>query len=376
MKKILVTVLAWAMLTVSTAQAEGIDTIATQAILVDAATGTVLLDKQANERMPTSSMSKVMSMYMVFEDLKRGRIHLDDMMTVSQKAYDMKGSRMFIQVADQVKVEDLIRGVIIQSGNDAVVALAEGIAGSEEAFVDAMNIRAKELGLANSHFTNASGWPDPDHYSTPRDLSLLAFRIINDFPEYYHYFSEREFTYGTIKQYNRDPLLGRLPGADGLKTGHTDVAGYGLIGTALRDGRRLILVVNGLQSIKDRGDESVRLMEWGYRNFESKKLVIAGEEISTAETWLGATPDISMVASKDVYVVMPKARRNEIKLTASYVAPIMAPIKKGTEIGTLKIEVPEQLPVTIPLLAGVDLERKGMFGRALDRFHYLTTDRY
>lgn len=376
MKKILVTALAWAMLTVSTAQAEGIDTIATQAILVDAATGTVLLDKQANERMPTSSMSKVMSIYMVFDDLKRGRIHLDDMMTVSEKAWRMEGSKMFIQVGDQVKVEDLIRGVVIQSGNDAVVALAEGIAGSEEAFADAMNVRAKELGLANSHFMNASGWPDPDHYSTPRDLSLLAFRIINDFPEYYHYFSEREFVYNKIKQQNRDPLLGRLPGADGLKTGHTDVAGYGLIGTALRDGRRLILVVNGLQSIKDRGDESVRLMEWGYRNFESKKLVIAGEEISTAETWLGATPDISMVASKDVYVVMPKARRNEIKLTASYVAPIMAPVKKGAEIGTLKIEVPDQQTVTIPLLAGVDLERKGMFGRALDRFHYLTTDRY
>lgn len=376
MKKTLFTVLAWAMLTVSTAQAEGIDTIATQAILVDAATGTVLLDKKANERMPTSSMSKVMSMYMVFEDLKRGRIHLDDMMTVSEKAWRMEGSKMFIQVGDQVKVEDLIRGVVIQSGNDAVVALAEGIAGSEEAFVDAMNVRAKELGLANSHFMNVSGWPDPDHYSTPRDLSLLAFRIINDFPEYYHYFSEREFVYNKIKQQNRDPLLGRFPGADGLKTGHTDVAGYGLMGTALRDGRRLILVVNGLQSIKDRADESVRLMEWGYRNFESKKLVIAGEEISTAETWLGATPDISMVASKDVFVVMPKARRNEIKLTASYVAPIMAPVKKGAEIGTLKIEVPDQQTVTIPLLAGVDLERKGMFGRAMDRFHYLTTDRY
>ena len=376
MKKTLLTVLAFLMLAVSTAKAEGIDTIATHAILVDAATGTVLLDKQANERMPTSSMSKVMSMYLVFDDLKRGRIHLDDMMTVSEKAWRMQGSKMFIQVGDQVKVEDLIRGVIIQSGNDAVVALAEGIAGSEEAFADAMNVRAKEIGLANSHFMNASGWPDPDHYSTPRDLSLLAFRIINDFPEYYHYFSEKEFVYNKIKQQNRDPLLGRLPGADGLKTGHTDVAGYGLMGTALRDGRRLILVINGLQSIKDRGDESVRLMEWGYRNFESKKLIIAGEEISTAETWLGATPDISMVASKDVFVVMPKARRNEIKLTASYIAPIMAPVKKGAEIGTLKIEVPDQQTVTIPLLAGVDLERKGMFGRAMDRFHYLTTDRY
>lgn len=351
-------------------------TIAKQAILVDAETGTVLLEKAANDRMPTASMSKVMSMYLVFDELKNGRLSLNDTVTVSEKAWRMQGSKMFIHVGDQVKVEDLIRGVVIQSGNDAVVALAEAVAGSEEAFADAMNVRAKEIGMTGSHFMNASGWPDPEHYSTPRDLAVLAYRIITDFPEYYHYFAEKEFTYNKIKQQNRDPLLGRLPGADGLKTGHTEEAGYGLIGTAQRNGRRVIMVINGLSSENERKDEGIRLLEWAFRNFESKKLVIAGEEIASAETWLGKTPDVPMVAAKDVHVILPKARRNEVKLTSSYRAPIKAPVKKGDEIGSLKIEIPDQAPITIPLLAGVDLERKGIFGRAIDRFQYLTSGRY
>lgn len=251
MRKTVILAVMMAMLAAYPAKAEPMTTIATQAIIVDASTGTILLDKGANDRMPTSSMSKTMTIYMVFDALKEGRLKLDDEFLVSEKAWRMEGSEMFIKVGDKVKIEDLIRGVVVQSGNDAAVALAEGLAGSEEAFAEAMNARAKDLGMTGSHFVNASGWPHPDHYSTPRDLALLAYRIIHDFPEYYHYFSEKEFTYNNIRQQNRDPLLGKLPGADGLKTGHTEVAGYGLIGSAKRGDRRLILVVNGLKSQQD-----------------------------------------------------------------------------------------------------------------------------
>ena len=373
--KILFFVVAF-VFSIATAQAEPVETLATQAILVDADTGTILLDKGADIKMPTSSMSKVMTMYMVFEALKLGKISMDDKFSVSLHARGMDGSRMFLDIKDTPKVEDLIRGVVIQSGNDASVVLAEGIAGSEQQFADAMNIRAKEIGLTNSHFVNATGWPDPEHYSTPRDLAVLAFRIMMDFPEYYHYFSEKEFTYNKIRQHNRDPLLGRLSGADGLKTGHTDIAGFGLIGSAKRGDRRIIMVLNGLTSLESRGDEGVRVMEWGFKNFERKKIVSAGETIESADVWLGITPLLPMVAEKDVVVVLPTSRRNEMKLVASYLGPLKAPLKKGAEVGKLRIEIPDQLPIEIKLQAGMDIERKGVFGRAKDRFSYLLTGAY
>lgn len=355
------------------ARAESVETLATQAVLVDAETGTILFDKGGADRMPTSSMSKVMTMYMVFEDLKRGHISLEDKVTVSERAWRMEGSKMFIKVGDQVKVEDLVRGVIIQSGNDASVALAEGVAGTEQAFAEAMNVRAKEIGLADSHFMNATGWPDPEHYSTPRDLAILAFRLISDFPDYYHYYAEKEFTFNKIKQQNRNPLLTRLSGADGVKTGHTEAAGYGLIGSAKREGRRLILVVNGLPDEKARADESVRLLEWGFRNFERKKIISSGEVIDAADVWLGAVPQVSLVAEKDLTVVLPKSRRSELKVSVNYLGPLSAPLKKGDTVGKLRIEVPEQLPVEMSLLAGEDVARKGMFGRVKDRLGYLLT---
>ncbi len=358
------------------ARAEAIETLASHAILVDAGTGTVLLDKSANEKMPTSSMSKTMSMYVIFEALKKGSLHLEDTFTVSEKAWRMQGSKMFVKVGDSVKVEDLIRGVLIQSGNDATVALAEGISGSEQAFVDVMNARAQELGMANSHFMNATGWPDPNHYSTPRDLALLAYRIMTDFPEYYHYFSEKEFTYNKIRQQNRDPLLARLPGADGLKTGHTDIAGYGLIGSAKRGDRRLILVMNGLPDEKARADEGVRLMEWGFRNFENRKLVEKDEKIDLAKTWMGAQDVVPVVAEKDVQVVLPVANRNGLKVTLSYLSPIKAPVKKGDIVGKLHVLVPDQQPMDVNVLAGADVARQGLFSRVKTRFKYLLMGSY
>jgi serine-type D-Ala-D-Ala carboxypeptidase (penicillin-binding protein 5/6) len=357
------------------AYAEPVETSAAQVYLIDAGTGAVLLAKREGERMPTSSMSKTMTMYMVFGALKEGRLHLDDELLVSEKSWRMEGSKMFIHVGDKVKVEDLVRGVLIQSGNDAAVALAEGISGSEEAFAAAMTAKAKELGMNDSNFVNASGWPADGHYSTAKDLAILAQRIIADFPDYYHYFSEREFTYNKIRQQNRDPLLGRLAGADGLKTGHTEIAGYGLIGSAQRDGRRLVLVMNGLQSQEARAQEGIRLMEWAFRNFENKEIVKAGEVVGAAKVWLGAVDEVPLAARESLTAVLPVASRSGVKIALEYNEPVKAPIARGAVIGKLKITVPDQPERFVDLVAGADVARAGLFARVKARLNYLVTGR-
>jgi D-alanyl-D-alanine carboxypeptidase (penicillin-binding protein 5/6) len=349
--------------TPATAADVSFDTIAREAIVVDAATGTVLFDKASNTRMPTASMSKVMTLYMVFEALRDGKISLQDQFTVSEKAWRMGGSKMFIQVGTQVAVEDLIRGVAIQSGNDAAVALAEGVGGTEEEFAAAMTARAKEIGMLNSNFRNASGWPDPDHYSTAHDLAVLAYRIVTDFPQYYGYFGETEFSYNNITQQNRDPLLGRLAGADGLKTGHTEEAGYGLIGSAQREGRRIIMVVNGIDSMKNRADESVRIMEWAFRNFELKTIYGRGQEVVRVPVWLGSAPSVAAVAEADVKALLPRIGGGGVGVTAITDAPAHAPIDKGDRLGTLVIEVPGQPRQEIALVADDSVAREGFFGR-------------
>lgn len=353
------------------AQAVSIETTATRAILVDYNTGTVLLNKEADGQMPTSSMSKTMTLYMVFDALKKGQIKLTDELPVSEKAWRMQGSKMFIKVGSMVKVEDLIRGVAIQSGNDATIVLAEGLAGSEESFAERMNIRAKELGMNNSHFMNASGWPVPEHYSTPRDLALLASSLLRDFPEYYHYFGEKEFIYNKIRQANRDPLLGKLAGADGIKTGHTDIAGYGLIGSAMRDGRRLILVANGMQSEKERGEEGTKILEWGFRNFENKTLFEKNDVVGQAKVWMGQADEVPLVAERALTVVFPVAHNADMKATIKYNTPLEAPIKQGTPVAKLEVTIPDQQPIELNLLAGNDVERKGLFGRVIVRLQYL-----
>ena len=274
-----------------------------------------------------------------------------------------------------MKVEDLIRGVAIQSGNDATVVLAEGLAGSEDAFAERMNARAKELGMNNSHFMNASGWPVPEHYSTPRDLATLAFHLLSDYPEYYHYFGEKEYTYNNIHQANRDPLLGKVAGADGIKTGHTDIAGNGLIGSARRDGRRLILVINGLPDEKARAEEGARLMEWGFHNFENRTLFKKGEAIGQAKVWLGQEEEVPLVAEKDFTAVLPIAKRTDMKMTIRYNAPLVAPIQNGALVAKLHIEIPDQPAQDINLLAGSNVVRKGLLGRVADRAGYLLGSR-
>lgn len=349
----------------------GFDTIAKQAVVMDAATGTVLLDKNADEPMPTASMSKIMTLYMVFEAIKDGKISLNDKFTVSEHAWSMEGSRTFLQVGTQVSVEDLIRGVAIQSGNDAAVALAEGLGGTEEEFARAATARAKELGMTNSNFANASGLPNPDHHSTAHDLAVLAYHVINDFPEYYHYFGEREFTYNKITQQNRDPLLGRLLGADGMKTGHTEEAGFGLIGSAQRDGRRVIMVLNGLQSMKERADEGVRIMEWAFRNFELKTVFTKGQEVVRVPVWLGDRADVSAVAEKDVKALLPRIGGGQVGVNVVVDSPVHAPVEKGAVLGSVHITMPDGKQQDINLLAADDVNRLGFFGRIGARLSHL-----
>jgi serine-type D-Ala-D-Ala carboxypeptidase (penicillin-binding protein 5/6) len=352
------------------AQAGSMDTIARQAVLIDMTTQTVLFEKNADERMPPSSMSKIMTAYMVFSALKEGRVKLEDGMPVSQRAWKMGGSKMYVELDNSVKIDDLIKGVIVQSGNDACIVLAEGLAGSEEEFARRATAKAKELGLTGTNLVNATGWPDPQHYMTARDLARLAQRLITDFPEYYHYYSIREFTYHKIKQGNRNPLLYRNIGADGLKTGHTDAAGYGLTASAERDGRRLVLVVNGLPNMQARADESARLIEWGFREFQNYALFKRGDVVDEARVWLGQTPTVPVTVAKDLKVTMTPSERDGMKVTLVTPTAVAAPIKAGDPVGKLVITGPGFSAKEVPVVAAADVERKGVFGRAVAAARY------
>ncbi|WP_430398418.1 D-alanyl-D-alanine carboxypeptidase family protein [Ferrovibrio sp.] len=352
------------------AQIGQVDTLARQMLLIDAESGAVIFEKGSEERMPPSSMSKLMTAYMVFEQLANGKLRMDDVFPVSEKAWRMQGSKMFVHVGDRVRVEDLLRGVIIQSGNDACIVLAEGIAGSEERFAEMMNEKAKQIGLHNSVFRNASGWPDPEHVMTARDLATLAQQIINRFPQYYHFYSEKDFTYGIdpiskrpIKQGNRNPLLYKEIGADGLKTGHTEAAGYGLTASAKRGDRRLILVVNGLKSMNERSREAERLLEIGFREYDTYKLFTAGSTVEEADVWLGEQAKVPLVIKDSLAVTMARRSRTGMKVVVRYENPIAAPIVQGAPLGTLLITAPEMQPIEVPLLAGASVPQLGLGGR-------------
>ncbi|HTZ77551.1 MAG TPA: D-alanyl-D-alanine carboxypeptidase family protein [Stellaceae bacterium] len=353
----------------------GIDTQARNAIILDFETGAILLDKGSDERMPPASMSKIMTAYVVYDQLKKGKLSLDDMLPVSEKAWRTQGSKMFVPLGGRVKVEDLIRGMIVQSGNDACIVLAEGIAGSEAAFVDMMNEKAKELGLKNSHFANVDGLPDPNEYMTARDLATLARRLITDFPEYYHYDSEKDFTYNGIKQGNRNPLLYKDLGVDGMKTGHTDEAGYCLTASAIRDGRRIIMVLAGLPTMKSRSTEGERLLEWAFREFNDYRLVKAGETLDQADVWLGTEPKVPVTTQQDVVVTLPKAARRTMKAVAHYDGPVHAPVTKGQTVGKLTISADGVDPVTVPLVAAQSVGKLGPMGRIAVAAGYLVWGR-
>ena len=340
-----------------------VDTLARQAIIVDFETDAVLLEKAADERMPPSSMSKLMTMYMVFDALKAGRLRIDQTLTVSETAWRMGGSRMFLENGSQVPVEALCRGVIIQSGNDACVVLAEGLAGSERQFAELMNQKGRELGLTNSTFRNATGWPDPEHRMTCRDLARLAARIIRDFPEYYRFYGERSFRWNNVSQDNRNPLLARMNGADGMKTGHTEEAGYGLTGTVKQGDRRLIIVTNGLPSMAARAEENVRLLEWGFGNFENVVLFRAADAIEQVPVRLGAQASVPLVGGRDVVATLPRTWRQSMQARLRYDTPIEAPVIRGQELGRLEISGRGVPPMELPLYAGADVERLGLIPR-------------
>jgi D-alanyl-D-alanine carboxypeptidase (penicillin-binding protein 5/6) len=340
-----------------------VDTLARNAILVDANTGAVLLEKAPDERVPPASMSKLMTMYVVFERLREGTLRLDQELTVSERARAMGGSRMFLELGSRVSVENLVRGVIIQSGNDACVVLAEAIGGSEERFADIMNEVARRIGLRDSTFRNASGWPHPEHRMTARDLAVLARRLIADFPEYYRLYSERSFRWNGIEQQNRNPLLGRFAGADGLKTGSTEEAGYNLTASALRDGRRLILVVTGLPSMRARAEESERLLEWGFREFDNVTLFRAADTVDEAPVWLGARRSVPLVGGRDVVLTLPRNWRDRLAVRVAYPSPVRAPVLRGQEIGELMVGGTGVPPMRVPLYAGADVERLGLIER-------------
>jgi D-alanyl-D-alanine carboxypeptidase (penicillin-binding protein 5/6) len=343
-----------------------------QAVVIDMGTGMTLLAKDADKKMPTSSMSKVMTAYMVFDALKDGQITMNTMFPVSEKAWKKGGSKMFVEVGKKVAVEDLLKGVIVQSGNDATIVLAEGISGDEEAFATAMTVKAQnDLGMKNSQFKNASGWPDPDHYSTANDLVILAQKMIVDFPHYYSFYSIKEFTFAGIKQPNRNPLLYRNIGVDGIKTGHTEAGGYGLMASGEKDGRRVVMVVNGLESAEDRATESARLMSWALNSFDNVDLVKKDMVLAEAETVFGAKDMVQLTVPRNVRVSVPKLQREDVKTEAKFKSPVQAPIAKGDVIGELLVSVPQVGDFAVPLIAAEDVAQAGLIGRSIDKFKYL-----
>jgi D-alanyl-D-alanine carboxypeptidase (penicillin-binding protein 5/6) len=355
----------------SATPAVAIETNAKQAIMIDAETGTVLLEKNPDQLVPPSSMSKMMTAYMVFERLKEKSLSMDDTFVVSRKAWKRGGSKMFVGVGKSVSLHDLLRGVIVQSGNDASIVIAEGLAGDEKSFAVQMNKKAREIGLTNSTFKNASGWPEEGHVMSVRDIATLSQRTIRDFPEYYKIYSEKTFTYNGIRQGNRNPLLYRNVGADGLKTGHTEAAGYGLAASAKRDGRRLILVVNGLPSTRARSVESHRLMAWGFREFRNFKLFRKGDTVETAEVWLGTDKTVPLLVDRDVTLTLPRRARRKAKLKVVYTGPIPAPFKQGAVLAHLTITAPDVPTVRIPLKAGKGVDRLGLMGRLSASLRFL-----
>ncbi len=343
--------------------AQAFDTSAKAAFVMDFDTGTVLLSKRPDEPLPPASMSKLMTLNMVFEALDEGRLSLDDEFRVSEKAAKMGGSKMFVREGASVSIDDLIRGVIVQSGNDACVVLAEGLAGSEAAFAERMTKRARSIGLENSTFANSTGWPHPAQRMSARDLVHLAGRLIREFPQYYGYFKEESFVWEGIKQGNRNPLLKLGIGADGLKTGHTEEAGYGLVGSARQDGRRIIFMITGLNSVKERSVESERMASWAFREFSRKVLFEKGEAVSVADIWLGEKVTVDLVAGDNLAILVPFGVKDEITATVAYRGPIEAPIEVGQKLAELIVEIPGLDPVRHPLVAAEAINRGGFLRR-------------
>ncbi|WP_134678880.1 D-alanyl-D-alanine carboxypeptidase family protein [Paracoccus ravus] len=346
--------------------AHAFDTNARAAWVYDVATGTVLMEKNADEPLPPASMSKLMTVYMLFEAVHEGRVTLDTRLPVSTKARQMQGSTMFLDEQDRPTVADLIKGIIVLSGNDACVVVAEGLAGTEDAFARQMNERAKMLGMTHSHFANASGWPHPEHRMSMRDLGVLAQHLIKDFPELYRNFAVEEFRFDNrapANRHNRNPLLALGIGADGLKTGHTQEAGYGLVGSAVQGDRRVIFVITGLSSERARAEEAERIVNWAYRQFTMRTIVPKGEIVAQAPVWLGDQGKVGLTTEDGVKVLLPAGSQSGVTAEAVFNGPIEAPITKGDKLGELLVDIPGAGLSRLPLLAADDVGRAGVFGR-------------
>lgn len=351
------------------AAASAFETPAKQAMLYDATTDTMLFSKDGDKRMGPSSMSKMMTVYIVLEKIRAGELTLEDTFHVSEKAWKKGGSKMFVKVGDKVSVQDLLRGIAIQSGNDACIVVAEGIAGTEEAFAEIMNVKARQLGLTGSNFANSTGWPDPNHYMTSRDLIALAKALIRDFPDQYFYWGEKNFSYAGINQPNRNSLLGEL-GVDGIKTGHTDAAGYGIVTSGEYDGRRLISVVNGLDSKKGRISASRALLTYGFKKFEAAQLFAGKKPLIEAKMWYGQEDTVGLKVKEPLFVSVPKYDKSGVTVKASFEEPIVAPVEKGQEVGKLTMTLPNSEPIILPLVAAETVEKRGIFSRIFPTLRY------
>ncbi len=346
--------------------AAAVETSARQAVLFDLTTDTVLFEKAADERMPTASLSKMMTAYLVFEAIKDGRISLDKTLEASVRAWKTGGSRMFLEPEDRVTVDDLLRGLVVQAANDAAVVLAEGVSGSERSFAAEMNRTAGLLGMRNSRFANASGMPDRDHFSTARDLTIAASALMRRHPEHLAYFQERSFTYGGIRQTSRNPLLYRAEAhAYGLSTGYTEAGGYGIAAALPRDGRLLLVVANGFPTKAARAAESWRLLQWGFKRFDAYVLFKAGETVELAPTWLGVEEQVPLVLDEDFSISLSAEQRRALEVRVAFEAPIPAPAAKGTEVGRLTVSAPGSAPRTASLRVGEDVAELEPFERAL-----------
>ncbi len=352
------------------------ETSAKNVILIDYDTGSYIYTKNHDKKIAPASMSKLMTLYIVFDKIKNGSLSLDDMFTVSENAWRKGGaasgsSTMFLKIGEAVRVEDLLKGIIIQSGNDACITVAENIAGSEDDFAILMNETAEKIGLKNSTFANSTGWPHPDHKMSAEDLAKLAKLLINDFEEFYHLFSQKEFTHNGIKQGNRNPLLYSMDSADGLKTGHTDEAGFCLTASAKKNNRRLISVMAGMKSNAERSEEAEKLMNYGFREFDNYKILNKGAVLATANVWYGKDDTVDLTVSNNIIQTLKKKLRNKYQLKISYKDPIKAPIKKGDEVGVISLVYPDGEKIDYPLVAASDVEQMGVFKKFIANLKYL-----
>ena len=375
-KLYLSTLLASGVLFAGIRAANAIETTAKNVLVMDYETGQYLYTKDHQKMIPPASMSKLMTIYMIFEKLKDGSLSLDDTFTVSENAWRKGGaasgsSTMFLKIGEKVPVRDLIQGIIVQSGNDACIVAAENLSGSEEDFAADMQKKARQLGLTHSSFANSTGWPHPDQLMSVEDLAKLARIIISQFPEYYHIFSEQNFTHNNIKQGNRNPLLYSMPNADGLKTGHTAEAGFCLVASAKKDNRRLISVMAGLKSNKERSEEAEKLINWGFREFSNYTLFKKDQVIAEIPVWQGDENNIKLIVDHDIRRTLKKSSVNKIKMTAVYDKPVSAPIKKGDKLGVIKVDIPGQGKFEIPLTSDRNVAKLGFFARIMANLRYL-----